>query len=162
LNLKDNQRLLGEGNNIPHTVATTQKGTITIPDSSPGAGALARPQINGFTGDAVVLANGNEVSNFDIDGQNVTARAIASPGGGSGNPNLNNLSIKNTTSHGIDVASATVTDPDDATKQIVQNNVSINTVTFDNVGGDDIKINSGTTTDLTDPNVTLQEAIAVN
>jgi hypothetical protein len=160
--LKDNQRLLGEGNGLVQTVATKQKGTINIPESSPGARALARPQINGFTGDAITMANGNEVSNFDIDGQNVTARAIAAPVAGSGNPNLNHLSIKNTTGNGIDIASATITDPTDATKQIVQNNATINTVTFDNVGGDDIKINSGTTTDLTDPNVTLQETIAVS
>jgi len=112
--------------------------------------------------DVATLANGNEVSNFDIDGQNVTARAIAAPAAGSGNPNLNHLSITNTTGNGIDVASATITDPNDATKQIVQNNATIDTVTFDNVGGDDIKINSATTTDLTDPNVTLQETIAVS
>ena len=67
--LKDNQRLLGEGNGLVQTVATKQKGTINIPESSPGARALARPQINGFTGDAITLANGNEVSNFDMDGQ---------------------------------------------------------------------------------------------
>src|SRR6185295_6814554 len=71
-------------------------------------------------------------------------------------------SIKNTTGNGIDLASATVPNPNDATKQIVENNATIDTVTFDNVGGDDIKINSGTTTDLTDPNVTLQETIAVS
>ncbi len=160
--LKDNQRLLGEGNGLVQTVATLQKGTITIPESSPGARALVRPQINGSTGDAITLANGNEVSNFDMDGQNVTARGIAAPVGGSGNPNLNHLLIKNTTGNGIDVASATITDPTDATKQIVQNNATIDTVTFDNVGGDDIKVNSATTTDLTDPNVTLQETIAVS
>src|SRR3954470_1030977 len=54
--LKDNQRLLGEGNGFTETVATTQKGTITIPESSPGARALARPQVNASTADAVVLA----------------------------------------------------------------------------------------------------------
>ena len=39
--LKDNQRLLGEGNNLELTVATQQEGTIVIPESSPGARALA-------------------------------------------------------------------------------------------------------------------------
>lgn len=160
--LKDNQRLLGEGNNFVHTIATLQEGTIDIPESSPGARALARPQINGFTGDAVTLAVGNEVSNFDIDGQGTTARAIAAPAGGAGNPNLNHLSIKNTTGDGIAFTPATVTDPNDATKSIVRGNVAIDTVTFDNVGGDDIDINSATASDLTDPNVTLQEAIAIS
>ncbi len=121
--LKNNQRLLGEGNGLVQTVATLQRGTIDIPESSPGARALARPQINGFTGDAITLADNNEVSNFDIDGQGDTARAIASPVGGSGNPNLNNLSIKNTTGDGIATTVATITDPDDATKSIVRGNV---------------------------------------
>ena len=160
--LKDNQRLLGEGNNLNHTITTLQKGTINIPESSPGARALARPQINAFTGDAITLADGNEVSNFDIDGQNVTARAIASPAGGSGNPNLNHLSIKNTTGDGISTTPVTITDPDDDTQQIVRGSVTIDTVTFDNVGGNDIRINAATTTDLTDPNVSLQEAIAIS
>ena len=35
--LKDNQRFLGEGNNLDFTVATQQEGTIVIPESSPGA-----------------------------------------------------------------------------------------------------------------------------
>ena len=38
--LQDNQRLLGEGNNLIQTVATAQEGTIDIPESSPGAGAF--------------------------------------------------------------------------------------------------------------------------
>ena len=38
--LQDNQRLLGEGNNLTFTVNTLQEGTITIPESSPGARRL--------------------------------------------------------------------------------------------------------------------------
>ncbi|HVT28628.1 MAG TPA: hypothetical protein VHE81_11495, partial [Lacipirellulaceae bacterium] len=44
--LKDNQKLLGEGNNVNLTVDTEQLGTISIPESSPGARALAQPTIN--------------------------------------------------------------------------------------------------------------------
>ena len=160
--LQDNQRFLGEGNNKIFTVATKQEGTITIPESSPGAGALTRPTIAGAPGDAVTLAVNNEVSNFDINGGSITSRAIAAPVGGAGNPNIHDLSIKNTLSDGIEFTPKTITDPSDSTKQIVRGNVTVDTVTFDNVGGDDMNINSATTTDVTSPSVTLQEAIAIS
>ncbi len=160
--LKDNQRFLGEGNNQTFMVATQQEGTITIPESSPGARALARPMIVAAMGDAVTLADNNEVSNFDINGQNVTARAIAAPAGGAGNPNLNHLAISNTVGDGIAFAPKTITDPNDATRQIVRGNVSIDNVTFSNVGGNGIDIDSSTTTNVALPTVTLQEAIAIS
>ena len=113
-------------------------------------------------GDAVTLADNNEVANFDIDGQNVTARAIAAPVGGAGNPNLNHLAISNTAGDGIAFTPETITDPDDATRQIVRGNVTISDVTLTNVGGNGIDIDSATTTDVTLPTVTLQEAIAIS
>ena len=97
-------------------------------------------------GDAITLADNNEVANFDIDGHGATARAIASPAGGAGNPNLNNLSISNTTGDGIAFTPVTISAPNDATRQIVRGNVTIDEVEFDNIGGDDIDINSATAT----------------
>ena len=72
--------------------------------------------IDGCIGDAITLADNNEVSNFDIDGQNITARAIAAPVAGAGNPNLNHLAISNTVGDGIAFTPMTITDPDDATR----------------------------------------------
>ena len=155
--LQNNQRFLGEGNNKVFTVTTKQEGTIDIPESSPGRCALARPMIVQAVGDAVTLADNNEVANFDINGNNVTTRAIAAPASGAGNPNLHDLAISNTTSGGIEFTPDTITDPNDATRQIVQGNVTIDTVSLTNVGGNGIDINSATTTDVTLPTVTLQE-----
>lgn len=160
--LQNNQRLLGEGDGLEHTVTTLQEGTIVIPESSPGARSLARPIIATALGDAITLAGANEVSNFDIDGQGTLARAIAAPVGGAGNPNLNHLAISDTTGNGIELTPDTITDPNDATRQIVRGNVTINTVTLTDIGGNGIDIDSATTTDVTLPTVTLQEAIAIS
>lgn len=159
--LKDNQRFLGEGDNVTFTVNTLQEGSVTIPESSPGARALARPMIVAALGDAVTLADNNEVANFDIDGQNVTARAIAALAGGAGNPILHDLAISNTTGDGIAFTPKTIVNPNNAAQMAVRGNVTITDVTFDTIGGDDIDINSFTATDVTDPNVTLQETIAI-
>lgn len=99
--LKDNQRLLGEGNGLVETVATTQKGTITIPESSPGARALARPQVNGSVADAVVLANANEVTNFDF--KDINGKAISGTGL-TGNANLHDFTVTNGTGFAISLA----------------------------------------------------------
>ena len=103
--LKDDQRLLGEGNNFVHRVATLQRGTIDIPESSPGARALARPQVVGSTSDAIQLANGNEVANFDF--QDINGDAISGTGL-SGNSNLHDLNVTGGTGFAVsltDVAS---------------------------------------------------------
>ena len=118
--------------------------------------------IEGVPGDAVTLADNNEVANFDIDGMATTTRAIAAPAGGAGVPFLHDLAISNTVGDGIAFTPKTITNPDNPVQMAVRGNVTIDTVTFDNVGGDDIDINSFTTTDLTDPNVTLQETIAIS
>ena len=44
----------------------------------------------------------------------------------------------------------------------VAGNVTIDDIEFDNMGGVEIDINSATTTDVTNPNVTLQETIAIS
>jgi hypothetical protein len=164
--LQDNQRLLGEGNNMSFTVATATEGTVTIPETSPGARAEARPMIVAAVGDAITLADANEVANFDIDGNNITARAIASPGTGAGNPNIHDLTIRETTSHGIQFTPQTLTDTDDLdndtniTEQFVRGNVTINNVTFTDIGGNGVNIDSANA-DVGSPNVTLQETIAL-
>jgi hypothetical protein len=166
--LQDDQRFLGEGNNMTFTVDTEEEGTIDIPETSPGARALTRPQINASPGDAITLADANEVANFDIDGQGVTARAIASPAMGSGNPNLHDLAISNTTGDGIALTPLIFTDTEDidddgnTTEQFVRGNVTINELTFDNIGGDDIDINSDTgAITPTTMDVTFQETISI-
>ena len=73
ITLLDDQRLLGEGldadgDPLLHMVATAEEGTIEIPESAPGARNLARPMIVDAIGDAITVANNNEVANFDIDG----------------------------------------------------------------------------------------------
>lgn len=160
--LQDNQRLLGEGNSQKFTTVTKEIGTVTIPESEIGARALARPKINGVAGDAVKLASGNEVANFDIDGNNTTVRAIAAPDGGAGNPNLNHLAISNTTGDAIYFKPNSITDPADANKSIVQGNVTIDTVTLDNIAGNGINIDSTSPLNVLLPTVTLQEAIAIS
>lgn len=167
--LKDNQRLLGEGNNLTYTVATKQKGTITLPESSKGARALAQPKINiPANTDAIILADSNEVANFNIDGHNnLGTRAIVAPPAGAGNPNLHDLSIKNTTGDAIHLTPFSFIDVNDldndgnTTERIVHGNVTINKVTLDNVGGNGIDI-TGTSVDVTQPNVQLQETIALS
>lgn len=164
--LKDRQRLLGEGNNVEFTVVTAEEGTVTIPESSPGARALARPQINGAIGDAIVLADENEVANFDIDGQGTTARAIASPVAGAGNPNLHDLAISNTTGNAIEVQALDFVDTDDidndtnVTETIIHGNLTVNDVTLTNVGGNGIDY-TATAVDVTQPNMTLQEVLVL-
>jgi hypothetical protein len=167
--LKDAQRLLGEGNGIEHTVATQQEGTIVIPETFAGARNAGRPQLLGPApgGNAIELADANEVNNFTIDGQNVTNTAIASPAAGSGNPVLRNLSIVNTIDDGIRLTPLTITDTDDVdndnnvTETIVRGNVTIDDVIFNNIGGDDIDINAFTATNIAAPNTTLQEVINI-
>jgi hypothetical protein len=106
LALKNNQRFLGEGDGNNHTVDTFEEGTITIPETSPGAQNDTRPAITGAAGDAVTLASDNEVSNFTIDGNNVTARAIATSATSAGTQDINNLVIQQTTGTAIDLTHA--------------------------------------------------------
>ena len=58
ITLKDNQKFLGAG--MPHTLMTTQ-GAITIP-----AFADSMPKMTNFDGNALSLANSNEVAGFNI------------------------------------------------------------------------------------------------
>lgn len=88
--LKDDQRLLGEGNNEVFTVATEQRGIIDIPETAPGARALARPMILNALGDVVQMANDTEFANFDIEDAGGSA-AIGT--GLTGNANIHDLAV---------------------------------------------------------------------
>jgi hypothetical protein len=167
--LKDNQRLLGEGDGIEHTVATQQQGLVIIPETAPGARDAAKPQINGAApgGIAIQLADANEVNNFDIDGMGVTNQAIASdPVNGSGNPVLRNLDISNTVDDAIHLTVLDFVDTEDidndtiVNETFVRGNLTIDDVTFDNIGGDDIDY-LGSDVDPANPNTTYQELIAI-
>jgi hypothetical protein len=102
--LLDDQRLLGEGldasgDPLLHMVATAEEGTIEIPESAPGARNLARPQIIDALGDAVTLANNNEVANFDfIGGDSAVAGANLT-----GTANIHDLSIIDSLLNGIEL-----------------------------------------------------------
>lgn len=147
--LKDEQRLLGEGNNVKHQVVTQQMGTIDLPATFTDAITLGtRPTIQNAPGVAVTLAGtatesesfaGMEVSNFVITGG---TKAIDSDASGVATVNLNNLEITSTSSHGIDLAAMTQTLENGTTRS--RFNVTINEVEFNNVGGDDILLTSTT------------------
>ena len=96
--LNDWQRLLGEG--VQHTFTSTQ-GTFLLPGYSPGA----LPSITNLTGDAVVLANHNEVSGFNIP--KAGDRAIY--GNTVQDFNLNNLNITDAGLAGIQIDNASGT-----------------------------------------------------
>ncbi|MCC6494036.1 MAG: hypothetical protein IT424_13560 [Pirellulales bacterium] len=159
--LQDEQRLLGEGGGNTHTVATAERGTITLPESTAGATNLARPTITGGAGEnSIVLAGSSgdtstfdaiEVSNFTITGGQ---SAIFSAGVGSAN--INRLQISNTTGNAIELTALTETLANNS--QNVRFTPTIDQVDFDNVGGDDIVLNS-----VTEPSANaITEAIALS
>lgn len=152
--LRDFQRLLGEGNDVTHSVLTSKYGAINLPESSAGAsaGAVAVIDNTGTGLTAVTLADAstshsedtnvsaNEVSNLSIIGG---ARAIASTASGIATVNLNQLSIADTTGHGIELTRfvETITETGDTQSRF---NVTIDEITFDNIGGDDIHLDADT------------------
>lgn len=170
ITLKNNQRFLGEGNSFEHKVVTQQEGTISIPESSPGARALARPTINvAANSDAIALADSNEVSNFDMNGQNLagTTAIVGFGVDGAGNANLNHLAISNVTDDAIVITQAVLTDSNDldndnnTTEKLVRGNLTVDEVTFTNVGGYGLSY-IGTTDDVALPNITLSETLAIS
>lgn len=138
--LRDGQRLLGEGGGINHTVAVDGLGTVSLPETAPGARDGAIPTVTNTMGDVITLGTRTaEVSNFSINGGD---RAIVSPMGTTG-ANLNNLQIANTTGNGIELTPAsTLTTPGDEDTRRVDFSPNISNVTFSNVGGDDINMNA--------------------
>jgi hypothetical protein len=163
--IQDEQRFLGEGNNIEHAVATTQLGSVNLPASAPGAGAGPIPVIMNAAGDAVILAGGNddvsnlsaiEVANFHIDGG---ARGVASPTG-VGAVNIHDMLIENTTGNGIDLTELNETLADNSMRARL--NATIADVTFDNVGGDDIHVDGDTTQTTQSGTVSITDYTSTN
>jgi len=154
--LRDRQRFLGEGNNVRHSITTDALGTINLPETSVGALAKAIPILRTAPATAITLASAstthesdetvsqNEVSNISIDGG---ARGIASAAVGIASANINHVTIANTTSHGIELARFEETLSDTSATQS-RFSPTINEVTFDSVGGNDIQL-TGTTTETT-------------
>ncbi len=100
--LQNSQRFLGEG--VPHTVDTVQEGVIPLPTVS---SSTVLPVIANSPGNAVTLANSNEVSGFTIN--NSGGEAIFG-NGISGTANINNVAINGGASGiGIQNSSAAVT-----------------------------------------------------
>ncbi len=91
--LKNNQRLLGAG--IPQPLTTTD-GTIVIPPFSNG-----NPVIANILGNVVALANGNQVSGFNIVTSGATAGIFGASGTTGGTVTYN--SITGSFSYGIDL-----------------------------------------------------------
>ncbi|MEN1680866.1 MAG: inverse autotransporter beta domain-containing protein [Planctomycetota bacterium] len=138
----DFARILGEGNDIEHTIVTTTRGTVTLPETSAGARSLSAPNINltGFTDDAITLAKlTSEVSNFEITGGN---RAIVSPAGVAA-VDINNVSVDGTFGNAIELTAASVqSDPNDTSVLQSQFSPTLSDLTFTNVGGDDINLDA--------------------
>lgn len=154
--LQDGQRFLGEGDDVTFLVQTDQFGALTIPETAPGARSAAAPVITNTTETAVTLADGNEVANFNIDGG---ASAIVAGGMGAGNPNLHDLDIANTTGDAIVLTPFERMEDGETT---IAFNVTLDEITFDNIGGNDIDIDAATTADPADDDVTLNEMIAIS
>ena len=75
--VQDEQRLLGEGDSVMHTVVTSELGEVDLPEASPGALAGPIPLIENAPGDAIVLSPGTdevsefraiEISNLSVEG----------------------------------------------------------------------------------------------
>lgn len=151
--LIDEQRFLGEGDGLRHQVDTQQLGTIDLPESKPGAWDWTRPTIQNAPGAAVTLAGiteesenfaGIEVSNFVITGG---TNAVVSSSDGVATVDINNLDVSDTTGGAIELAAMTQTLENGTTRS--RFNVTIDEITFDNVGttdqDDDIQLDAGTT-----------------
>ncbi len=139
--LRDGQSMLGEGAGVTHTVLTTQFGSVDIPETAPGAQAGAIPTITNAASDAITLAaTTTEVSNLSISGGD---RAIAAGPDGNVGANLNNLTIANTTGNGIELTPGTfLLNPADPTSTQAALAPIISQVTFSNIGGNDIDLDS--------------------
>ena len=108
------------------------------------------------------LADTNEVANFNIDGTGSAAgvAGIFSPGTGAGNPNIHDIDMSNVTGTGIQFTPLSRDNTNTALKTVA-GNVTIDSVNFRTwLASRSTSIR--TSTDVTDPNVTLQETIAIS
>lgn len=169
--LKDLQRLLGEGNNVRHTVMTEKYGALVLPETRAGAASGAMPQIHNAPGAAVTLGTAsttlgpsgtsynsstgryspiaalseNEVSNLSIDGG---TQAIVSSAVGIGEANINRVAIADTTGNGIELKPFELTYIDGSGSTLQRATYfspTVNNATFSGVGGDDVNLDATTT-----------------
>lgn len=92
--LQDDQQLYGEGDDVTIGIATQNNGTITLPESSPGARSGPKPIILDALGDAVTAADNIQIVNLTIDGG---TRGIVAAAPGDGTLSISDLLITNTT-----------------------------------------------------------------
>jgi hypothetical protein len=139
--MQDNVKFWGEGINefgdvVDHVVDSVERGTLTLPETAPGAQALASPTINVGAGvtDFLVLGDDSNINNFEINGgQNIivansananvnadeAAEELANAAtNGINAPELANLDINNPTGTAIDFTQITGT-------AVVDNTVTI-------------------------------------
>ncbi|HLA84535.1 MAG TPA: hypothetical protein VJL29_07055 [Thermoguttaceae bacterium] len=185
--LRDRQRLLGEGTYAfdgqsvtkRHTVTTTQFGDVDLAPTRAGALAEPIPVITNTTGDVVTLAAAagtvnteaddynpnqkisyNEVSNLSIVGG---TRGIVSPSVGIGEVNINNMTIADTTGHGVELTPFLLRKVNNVGTELSRSLSYINTIEktqFNNIGGNDIDLDATSTEPLTTPmieNITVQD-----
>jgi hypothetical protein len=113
--LLDNVKFWGEGTNqfgdvVQHAVDTVERGSVFLPETSPGAQDELAPIINGF---GLILADNNDVNNATFNG---ATNAIT--GTGVNAPQLANLDINAPTGIGISLTDTTGT-------AVVENTVTI-------------------------------------
>lgn len=153
--LQNEQRFLGEGDDLEHLVFTRELGEIALPETSLGARSLDRPLIENAPGAAAILMavsntsidtfSAIEISNFDVNGG---MRAILSDDDGAGtftgigDININHLAITNTTNNAIELTPLVGKLANNSNQ--VRFRPTIDEVTFDGIGGDDIHINAET------------------
>lgn len=166
ITLKDEQRFLGEGDGIMHQVVTQQLGTIDLPETKPGAYDWTRPTMQNAPGVAVTLAGitdesenfaGMEVSNFVITGG---TNAVLSGSDGVATVNINNLEVSGTTGDAIALAAMTQTLENNTTRSRFA--VTIDEVTFDDVGEDDIQLTATTSETTISHSTAISDIVSTN
>lgn len=151
ITLQDNQRLLGEGvvfddgnvltteTNIDHTVTTFGGDVFSLPETATDAFLMAAPTITNTTENAVLLADNNEVNNLVIDGgatglMGGTFDPVAGTNG-SGDQNIQNIRINNTTGNAIELTMARRDDPNNAGQSTLEMDINIDNVDLNGIGG---------------------------
>ncbi|QDS98877.1 beta strand repeat-containing protein [Adhaeretor mobilis] len=111
--LQTEQRFLGEGGDVVHTIQSLDFDTVELPETAVGARSGSVPVIDGATiagvqiGTAALAdATSIEVNNFDITGGDVGIRSTAT---GTGTLNVGNVAISDTGSHGVEVVGSNAT-----------------------------------------------------
>ena len=149
--LQDNQRLLGEGvvfddgnaltteTNIDHTVTTLDGSVVSLPETAAGAFSLAAPTITNTIETAILLADNNEVNNLVINGGAMgliggTFDPVAGTNG-SGDQNIQNIQINNTTGNAIELTMARRDDPNNAGQSTLEMDINIDNVDLNGIGG---------------------------